>query len=85
MITTIFTLMASIGLAIFITSCIFILNGKTTKKIWSIWTASQVFVLPLATYNVIEEKSAVFKIVFVVILTAVIIGIYYLSKDEKKK
>jgi predicted acyltransferase len=85
MTTAIFTSMAYIGFFMFIVGSILIFKEKENKKSWLVWTAGQTLVLPLATHNVIEGRSSMPWVAFVIILVTVFVGIYNLSRNEKKK
>lgn len=92
MIEVILNVIAFVGFLVFLIGAILnlicaILNwrGKGSEKAnWILITIGQTLMLPYATVNLITERNLLYGVAFIVILAVILIGVYYLAKDNKK-
>ena len=85
MIEVILNVVAFVGFLVFLIGAILNWRGKGSEKAnWILITIGQTLMLPYATVNLITERNLLYGIAFIVILAVILIGVYYLAKDNKK-
>jgi hypothetical protein len=85
MIEAILNVVAFVGFLVFLIGAILNWRSKGSEKAnWILITIGQTLVLPYATVNLITERNLLYGVAFIVILAVILIGVYYLAKDNKK-
>ncbi len=85
MIEAVLNVIAFVGFLVFFIGAILNWRGKGSEKAnWILITIGQTLVLPYATVNLITERNLLYGVAFIIILAVILIGVYCLTKDNKK-